>query len=281
MGRPFRISKKEFLLWIFAAALALASLLPDDPWFVVLMLSVSEIAFISVCVSHGGWSSYRRLITGLAMTVVLSLVGFGKVMKKPARVPVAIFADCSISLLPLSVPPQSSIHVIAINRRSLINRNWGISDIPNRTDSPENWPSKEKVDSAISAVRSGRAHWLGINLYKCDFSNHSQANLVSVTVPLTVSFPPPGQSGKWNEKRRYTATLSPIDAGSHFILYIVNDCPVDAAVALPNLVSLQVVGEDSRRDVTLHTLHRLPNFMEQLMILPSSPIQWVGEVSCE
>jgi hypothetical protein len=277
MGRPFRISKKEWGLWIFPAALALASLLPDDLFFVFLMLLVSDIAFISLCVGHADWAWYRRLITGLAMTVILMLVGLGKAMREPPPVPVAMFADCRVDSLPIPIPPQSSIHVIAINHKLMTIQNWGISDIPNRTERPEKWPSKEKMDSAISALRSGRAdEGPGFLFYRCEFRNHSQANIVNVAVPLTVSFFTRGM----NEKRQYTAYLSPMDEGSHFILYIGNDCPVGAAVALPNLVSLQVVGENSRRTVPLNTLHRLPDFMEQLMILPSSPVQWVEEVPC-
>jgi hypothetical protein len=68
----------------------------------------------------------------------------------PASVPpaVAIFADCGLMAFPIPIPPQSSIQIVALNRKFMRSQNWGLMDIPNSTDKQQQWPSKEKMKSA-------------------------------------------------------------------------------------------------------------------------------------
>jgi hypothetical protein len=78
----------------------------------------------------------------------------------------------------------------------------------------------------------------------------------------------------------YTPVLSPLDAGSHFIFYVMNDCPIDVAGALPDRATATVVGETTRRSAPLNLPHRTP-VMEQIMFFPPSDTQWVRQVSCQ
>lgn len=69
-----RLILKEKLLLIIATPLALASLVPDDPWVCISMLIVSGIAFVSLCKWHaGGW--IPRTVTAVILVGILVFVG--------------------------------------------------------------------------------------------------------------------------------------------------------------------------------------------------------------
>ena len=137
------------------------------------------------------------------------------------------------------------------------------------------WPSKDKMREKLK-VRSGEVPFPGTLVYKCDFSNHSQINVLDVSVELRIWF---GQKGGEENAVKFTPILSPLDAGAHFVFYVVNDCPINAAVVMPDAVGIKIIGETMRRVVPLNRPNRSP--IEPIMIFFPSNKQWVGEQPCQ
>jgi hypothetical protein len=228
---------------------------------------------------------YRLKVYGIASTGVLLCALCSYLVWRIARVdavvpvtvpaailpPVSIFADCGLAGLPISIPAQSSINVIGLNHKFVISQNWGLATFRNDTEKPQEWPKKEEINEAR------RLHSIGWFGYRCDFSNHSQTNAVDVYVPIKLWF---NQNILKEENAlNYTVVLSPMDAGSHFVFYIFNDCPVNATAILSKTVSFMVAGEESRRTAPLNMPHKNP--IEPFMGFFPSKVQWLGETPCE
>src|SRR5712692_1044585 len=183
---------------------------------------------------------------------------------------VAIFYDCQLFSVPISIPPQSEIHLLPLNRKRMLSQNWGLSDIRNQTDKQMQWPSKERMELAK------RQQEMGTFGYKCDFSNLSRVDFLNVAVPLSLAFD--NGAGGTNAVR-YTPILSPLGAGSHFVFYVVNDCLPSVSASFPKTVDLSVPGESGRRNIPLNRPNRSP--LEQVMMFFPTKNQWVGETPCE
>jgi hypothetical protein len=190
--------------------------------------------------------------------------------------PVAIFADCEVASLPLSIAPQTSLHILSLNKKFMLSQHWGLADIPNRTDKEQQWPSKQAMDSSTRRLKSKKPSFNpGVFGYKCDVLNDSQTNVLDVAITMTFWYDK--QTGDDNTK--YTPILSPLDANSRFIFYVFNDCPAGVAGVLPDSVTLTIVGENVRRAVPLHLPHRSP--IEPIMVFFPSGTQWVRQTPCE
>jgi hypothetical protein len=294
VGEYFNAAPKELpwyesgLFWgciSLAAAIVLAviaAMLRDFRWLLFIAWPLFEVS---------AWVACRRLkskqimasalvISGLIVGAVLLVLYVAlspktEMVKAPPEV--AIFASCDLMVLPISIPPETSLHVVSINKKFMRSQNWGIFDIPNRTDKLQQWPSKETIAS------ERKKHALDKNYinpglwgYKCDVSNHSQSNVFDVAVPIRFWF---GDKGGDDNAIEYSPILSPIDANSHFIFYVVNDCPQRAFAILPETATLKVAGEDVSRTVRLNLPHRTP--IEPFMILWPSKVQWVQAQPCE
>jgi len=233
---------------------------------------------------------YRIKVFGIATAAVVMclmvaiLVGeatnlYKSIENAPSTVvpspPVAIFADCEVTGLPLSIAPQTSLHMLSLNKKFMLSQHWGLADIPNRTDKEQQWPSKQAMDSMKEALKSKKPHFNpGVFGYKCDVLNDSQTNVLDVAITMTFWYDK--QTG--NDNIKYTPILSPLDASSHFIFYVFNDCPVGVAGVLPDSVTVTVVGENVRRAFPLHLPHRSP--IEPIMVFFPSDTQWVRQTPC-
>jgi hypothetical protein len=163
----------------------------------------------------------------------------------------------------------------ALNQKFMLSQHWGLADIPNRTDKQQQWPSKETMDMETKK-RKADPHYgnPGAFGYKCDVSNHSQVDVLDVAVRMTFWY---GNQVK-NDNTKYTAVLSPLDAGSHSTFYIFNDCPTNVAGFLPDSVDITVVGESGRRIVPPYLPHRSP--IEPMFMFFPSKVQWVRQTPC-
>jgi hypothetical protein len=197
----------------------------------------------------------------------------------PPSSAVAIFADCELASLPLTIAPQSSIHLVSLNQKFMLSQNWGLADISNRTDDKQQWPSKKIMDSVIQKMKENRLHKIPsfppVFGYKCDVSNHSQVDVLDVALTLRIWF---GNKGGEENAVRYTPVLSPIDAGGHFIFYVFNDCPINTNAVLPNEVALTIAGDSVRRVLPLNLPHRSP--VEPFMMFFPSDTQWIRQQPC-
>lgn len=233
---------------------------------------------------------YKAKVLGLAITVAIGCLIFAFLGWKAASPseptavppatagvpPVAIFADCEMTALPVTIAPQSSLHVVSLNKKFMLTQNWGLADIPNRSDTQLEWPSKEVMESEKKKHKADK-HYLngGVFGYKCDVSNHGEVGVFDLAMTLTFWYGE--QVG--NDNVKYTPILSPLDAGSHFVFYVFNDCPVTVAGVLPDSVAVTVAGDSTRRTVPLHLPHRTP--IEPIMMFFPSQTQWVRQQPCE
>jgi hypothetical protein len=120
-------------------------------------------------------------------------------------------------------------------------------------------------------------HNPGVFIYVCDVSNHAQANLLDVAVQMPVIFLP-HETPSGEAPMTYAAIISPLDSGTVFSFYLVNECPVDAEMTGPDTVDVQVFGEDKRRTITLHWPNRSP--VQRIFLLHASKVPWTGN-ACE
>jgi len=188
----------------------------------------------------------------------------------PPEPNLAVFMRCDMIALPITIPAHTTIHLVPVNPRRLKATGWGSYDIPNDADKPEQWPDKHRIDE------SNKKHNSGVFNYKCDVSNHGQVNVIDIAMPMRFWF---GNKAGEENAVPYTPIISPLDAGHTFTLYFVNDCSIMASAALPNLVTLTIVGETKRRSTKLHRPGRNP--IEQIMTCFPTSVRWIGGELCE
>jgi hypothetical protein len=187
----------------------------------------------------------------------------------------SIFADCGITSLPIIIEPQSSIYLLALNEKRMREvNNWGLYEIPNQLNKAVQWPAKTTIRQHL-AVPLKEKLLAGDFIYKCDFSNHGQVNVLNVFVELKIWFDNEGEQ----KAVKFTPVLSPIDAGKHFVFYVLNDCPIDASLAMPDTVGVMVAGDNTRQQIALNRPLRNP--IEPLMQFLPTNKQWVREAPCQ
>jgi hypothetical protein len=97
---------KEWVMLIFATALALGSLKADDPLVIIPMLAISGVAFVLLCVWHKGKIIWRTLAS---LTLLSTLVFIGwRDIRKPVPVEQA-------NPVPPPVAPVTTINQTATN----------------------------------------------------------------------------------------------------------------------------------------------------------------------
>lgn len=229
------------------------------------------------------WKSAERLpiwIAGGLLFFVFAAIGvqreYGRkhrtvVASAPPTGAVAIFADCQITYFPVALPPQATVHVLGLNPKLMASQHWGLTDISNLTAEATQWPTDEVMEAERRNREANKDYSSGGKFgYTCDVSNHSSVGVRDMAVPITFWY---GEHPKYGLK--YTVVVSPLDQGSRFAFYVLNDCPANVEGYLPSAVDVTVVGESSRRTVPLHFLNESP----VLMFSPSQ-FQWVRQQPC-
>jgi hypothetical protein len=147
----------------------------------------------------------------------------------------------------------------------LQNNKWGFSQVHNHADVEGQWPDKKLMDKAIKKTDN-----FGVFTWRCEISNHGMANVFDIKIPITFTIE--------NEKITYDAIITPLDVGSKFYFYPVNDCPSIVIATLPDTVELQVFGEMHRRIVRLHRTYK--TIADGIMMLFGSTVRLIGDVPC-
>lgn len=174
-----------------------------------------------------------------------------------------ICMECRQMSLPIRIPPMATAHVKAFNKKQFLNTKEAMFDIRNDGTKEKVWPDPK----LISSVKFNP----GVFGYECDVANHAQTNLIDLAIQLSVNF------DDEKEPLIYTAIVSPLDAGTAFSFYLINECPLSVSAISPDTATVQVFGEDKRRTVPLHWPHRNP--IEQIMMFFPSKAEWTGN-SC-
>lgn len=183
---------------------------------------------------------------------------------KPQLQATEIYIDCHPIALPLHIPGMGMAHVKVFNKHQYENTKWAMDDIRNESSKELLWPR----DALIKSVKFNP----GVFGYKCDVANHATTNLIDLAIPLPANF------GNEKPPLAYLAVISPLDAGTTFSFYMVNECPIVVSMGVPDTATVQVFGEDIRRTVPLHWPHRNP--IERIMMFLPSKVRWTGNV-CE
>lgn len=230
--------------------------------------------------------SARRTVSVLTMLgciIAIWVLTEWPIKASPVLQPISVLADCERTVLPILIAPQTSLHLVSLNQKSMLSQDWGLFDVLNTSNEQQQWPSKQIMDAWNQKLKGAKLHpnrpplsFWSTSGYKCGVSNHSQTNILDVALTMRIWF---GNKGGEENAVKYTPILSPIDAGSTFTFYVFNDCPILTSAVLPNAVSVMVLGETKRRSVSLSLPHRNP--VEPFMMFGASDIQWVREQPCQ
>jgi len=188
-----------------------------------------------------------------------------RVLPTPKERELAIFMKCDYTRLPLIIPPHSALHIIPVNEARMKATNWGFFDAMNDTNTPTQWPNKERMREP------NKTHDAGIFGYDCNVSNHGQVNVFDVAIPMTFTFN--------KDAVRYASVVSPLDVGHDSDFYLFSECPVAVDAILPDEVSLVVAGESTRRHAKLG--HPKSNPMGAILSWPLAHTIWVDGDLCK
>lgn len=185
---------------------------------------------------------------------------------KPTETPTAIYMECNITPLPVTIPPRTAIHLIPLNKKRMQSVKWGFYDVRNDRNEERQWPDKAIMKKATKSFNPA------IFIWRCEVSNHGTVNVLDVTMPIKIWF--------GNEKLEviYTAVITPLDAGTTFSFYPVNDCSETVSAVWPDTVKLQVLGELERREVLLRRTFKSP--IDQIMMFFGSTSRFIGGEPC-
>ena len=121
--------------------------------------------------------------------------------------------------------------------------------------------------------KAAKAKNAGVFAWRADVTNHGPTTVIDLSIPMKLWFE--------NEKPEvvYKAIITPLPPNSPFTFYLVNDCPKSVSAVWPDSVTLQVVGEDARREVPLRRKFTSP--IDQIMMFFASSTRFVGDHPCE
>ena len=192
-----------------------------------------------------------------------------KIPKKESVSPTAsaieIVLDCSDSAaLPLKISIGKSVYI------GFINNHWPeylpisyyrITNI----DGPRAkfWPSQGLMDYANKQA-PGKTFYAT----RCDIANHGSEDIAELTIPFKTSF----WIGVPNyQYRKTTVVLGPVDKGKSTSFYLVNDCPLIAAVAIPETGTARMIGDETKQPFKLEQMNAQKLVAFNLGV---SPIVW-------
>ncbi len=178
-----------------------------------------------------------------------------------------IFMECDWVSLPITIPPYTTLHLIPLNKKRMQSVKWGFYKVPNDSNLERQWPDKKIMKKAMTA------HNLALFIYRCEVSNHGALNVFDIDMPIKFHY--------GNEKVgvTYKVIITPLDAGTSFVFYPINDCPESVSAIWPDTVTLQVLGEGHPRKEPLRRTFK--NSMDQIMMYFRANTRFFGGEPCE
>lgn len=252
------------------------------PWFIRLnrninargrMLSYIIVAVLGAGVSLVYWVTITQAIAltkKLSNTIESGSQPQQSKSETPKNSPIIeIFAELNGTEVPFTIPSRGNLYLVVLNEKRMRSSKdkWVLHVETNALGQSLQWPSKTKMKKNAGVSRLA---------YRCDVTNHGPTNVLDVALQLKVWF---GETGGEDKAVKICPILSPLDAGTKFTFYIINDCPVLATVALSDEASVRAAGESGRRVVHLNLPHRSP--IDQIMMFVPSKKPWVVEQPCE
>lgn len=185
----------------------------------------------------------------------------------------AIFMECHMIGLPITIPARTTLHLIPANKQYMKANHWGFYDIPNDSDQDVLWPDKKVLKDKINKLSKMDRLQAGEFGYRCEVSNHGPENVLYLGLPLDVNFD--------NDKPalRYEPVVPSLDANRSFVFYVTNDCPESASIIWQDVAKVETQQNPALHDVKLLRQYRDPT--DQIMVFFGSKIQWAGQASCK
>ena len=181
---------------------------------------------------------------------------------------IEISLNCYADRLPIKVPAGSNGHIFPLNKMRNERIPWALfHEIINISgDFSKEWPDPPILEEAK------RKNDPSINIWRCDVANHGKDNVLDVQIPLQIRYGP-GPDSPWH---RSALVLNPVDRGKTFIFYIVNECPVEIRILIPDFGKAKVVGEQATRqfEIELENPHSRGSIQ-----MTESKTNWTSE-SC-
>jgi hypothetical protein len=264
-------------LVLFILGVGVAFMTSNHPWIADVFFLAGSILFLARFLTWEEAKSHDKVTRAFIVqstTIVTVLICIGSIagnhyLNRAAVIPpiplisTEITMECNPIGLPIRIPPGETAHIKAFNKKTYSDTKDSIFDIHNDGANDLLWPDQKLINSA--------KHTASIVGYKCDAANHAKANLVNVVIQMSTNF---------NDGNHliHRVIIDPLDAGTTFSFYLINECPVIVSLISPNTATVQVVGEDKRRTVPLFWPHR--SLTEQVMIFFPSKVAWTGN-ACE
>jgi len=185
--------------------------------------------------------------------------------KPPAPIPaptpelhepvIALAMQCSMSLGPIVIPAHEKVGVMLLSAKPV----FVIEE--NVLDHPIKWPTFREA-----TIPKGKPP----DTYECAVNSLNQS-VEDVAIPLQVTY------GK--EKEITVSMQSPLIAQNQTsVFHLVNQCPIPAAVVIPNVAKLKLLGDTTTRLVPLRGAD--PNSVGKMMFFFPSDIRWSSKPKC-
>jgi hypothetical protein len=185
----------------------------------------------------------------------------------------AIFMECHMLALPISIPAHSTLHLIPANKQYMKANHWGFFDVPNDSDKDVQWPDKQTITNRLEQLSKADQANGGQFVYRCEVSNHGPENVLYLGVPLDFNFD--------GEKPaiRYQPVVPSLDVNGSFVFYVTNDCPESVSVIWQEVATVRTQQHSELHQIKL--LRQYRSMVDQIMMLFPSKIQWAGQYSCK
>jgi len=180
----------------------------------------------------------------------------------------AVFMECNVATLPLSLPNGESVHVIPLNKKQMKTESWGFYEVYGGEQNK--WPDKALLK------RAKELHDPGVFCYKCRVSNHGVNNIVYLGVPIDLWF---GDKSGDSNRVRFRPVISALDAGKTFEFYLINDCNISVSAVWQENARVQFAGEPMQKDIPLRRTYKSP--IDQIMMFFPTTVRWANATACE
>jgi hypothetical protein len=174
----------------------------------------------------------------------------------------AVFMQCNLVGLPLTIHPQEHVEVIGINEKTMAQGlTWGGMEIHNESSKDTLWPS-EVIDFRNPGTYG----------HKCTISNEGLSTVLYLQVPIDLWF---------NHQKtaiRYSPIVSSLKPSGTFAFYLFNDCNVHVAGIWQEVANARILGESKLRQIPLRRRYMSPT--EQVMVFLPSTKNWTGMQPC-
>jgi hypothetical protein len=179
--------------------------------------------------------------------------------------PLEVQLFCTAGNLPINIPPNTTSYLVAANEELNKKAPYLLSEPLVADAKAAVWPPSYRLELSTVADRS---------VVRCGVSNQGRVDLFEVFVNINIRY----DIIRNRVANSYDApvVINPLLKGSTVPIYIVNSCPADIQITLPNSGTAKPLGEDKPREFTF--INPVPSRLTRWQ-LNGSGTNWTGN-SC-